>query len=151
MSDDYILFEHQLTAADLKGSYRSLFCSFGLLLCCFFLLFFLPKTSFSNEILLVNINIFAVLSFIFVIVSAVFVWMGTKSKVILTDDGIYYKPPISKRIYEMKFVDIIAFEYKQSLLIVSGKKQKQFAVYLTENTALAIMNILKEKTPARNG
>lgn len=151
MKDDYILFEHQLTMKDLRMSFSSLFCSFILVLSCFFLMFFLPKTSFANIFFAVNINVLAVLTILFIFVSVLFIWLGTKSKIILTKEGIHYKPPLSKRIYEMRFVDVTAFEYKKSLLIVSGKKHKQFAVYLTKDIALEIISILKEKTPAING
>ncbi len=151
MNDNYILFEHQLTMADLKTSFHSLFFSFFLVLICFLLLFFVPQSSVSNNFLLVNINILVVFSISFSLVSVIFIWFGTKSKIILTEDGIFYKPPISKRIYEMNFVDVTAFEYKKSLLIVSGKKYKQFAIYLTEDIACEIISILKEKIPARNG
>lgn len=144
--DNYILFEHQLTMADLKGSSRSIICSFGLLLCCFLLIIFIPKIPFSNEIFFVNINILAVLSFIFVVVSAVFVWLGTNAKIILTEDGIYYKPPVSRRIYEMKYGKISTFYYKNSMLFVCEKNNgKHLSLFLEQNIAEKIIIILRQK------
>lgn len=145
-NDEYILFEHNLTLRDSKNLLFFMIYLFGLL--CFFyviLMFNIGSILQTQPILVKNLSCFNIVIGIFFVIICILIRTSTFAKIILTEDKIIYKPPVSVRVYEMNYSGVKSFFYSKSTLFVIGNFQQQFAVNLAKDTADKIMCILNDK------
>lgn len=145
-NDDYILFEHNLTIFDLKNLFIIMICSLFLLcFCSLFLGFNIASVLQIQPVLVSNLYYFCIVLGIIFIITALMLRFSTFAKIILTEDKIIYKPPISVKIYEMQYSCVKSFGYTGSILIVSGAFGQKLNVYLSKKTANKIIGILKKQ------
>jgi hypothetical protein len=134
MNDENILYEHQIDFHDLK---KSLIVGFLLMFFCCLLTIEFRFISFILFAFLLSFNMF-------------FFFLAIKSKIIMTDDKIYFKVVFfnSFRVYEMAYIDIRGYQVGtfDKLLIYSKYNNQNFHCYCAKNVRENIIKILREKT-----
>lgn len=145
-NDDYILFEHNLTVKDSKNLLCGAICLFCILGVSAFVLIFNVGSVFSTQAVLIkNLYFFNVVIGVVFVALCMLLRASTFAKIILTEDKIIYKPPVSVRVYEMEYSCVKSFYYNNSTLFVIGEQQQRFAVNLTKDTAYKIIGFLENK------
>lgn len=145
-NDEYILFEHKLTLRDSKNLLIATICLFFFVSICSAVLTFNVDFVLQTQIVLSkNLYFLNIVMGVIFVVACILLKISTFAKIILTEDKIIYKPPVSVRVYEMEYSCVKSFVYKKSTLFVIGERQQRFALNLAKDTADKIIGILKNK------
>ncbi len=139
-----IIFKHQISIKDLTGKIKFSIVFIG------FLLAVIVSVAFYSPNLLKNFASFLFFkSWLFFFVIAVFdlilTILFTKAKVVLTKNSIFYKPPVSFKIYSLNFDEIDGVLKNRFYLTVLGKNpQKRFTVFLYGKSASEFLSVLEK-------
>ena len=145
-NDEYILFEHNLTLRDSKNLLIATICLFCFLsICCAVLTFNVDSVLQTQIVLTKNLYFLSIVMGVIFVIACILLKISTFAKIILTEDKIIYKPPVSVRVYEMEYSCVKSFVYKKSTLFVIGERQQRFALNLAKDTADKIIDVLKNK------
>ncbi|MGN0005520.1 MAG: hypothetical protein ACI37Z_06085 [Candidatus Gastranaerophilaceae bacterium] len=142
-----IIFKHKISLKDLMGKFKYSVNFLGILWGIIFSVAFYSPSLIKNfsSVLFLKIWFFLLIMTIFDIALTVFF---TRAKIVLTKNSIFYKPPVSFKIYSFHFDEIGAFVKNRFFITVFGKNpQKRFTVFLYGKIAEEFISILQKLIP----
>lgn len=143
-SSSEIIFKHQISLKDLTGKLKFSISFVVFLLAVIASFAFYSSTLFKNFYLFFFFKIWLFL-FVVVVFDLILTLLFTKAKIILTKSAIFYKPPVSFKIYSLLFDEIDGVLKNRFFLTVLGKNpQKRFTVFLYGKSAEDFLSVLQK-------
>ena len=139
-----IIFKHQISLKDLTGKFKFSFLFIRFLLAVILSVAFYSQSLFGKFFSFLFFKIWLFL-FVVAVFDLILTFMFTKAKVVLTKNSIFYKPPVSFKIYSLNFDEIDGVLKNRFFLTVLGKNpQKRFTVFLYGKSAEDFLSVLQK-------